>query len=154
MTIGLQDAVGPALHLPAGSLHESLDAAAQAIATTLPAGSSAGGEQPKFLAMLAGGQHVIVKFTPALGSPGGQRWADLLQAEQLASATLQEAGHPVADAQIVRTEYAPFEPDAAAQASRAAPLAQRFWERVAHSDAISSQLRAVAAVMGERVRSA
>lgn len=51
-----------------------------------PAGSSAGGEQPKFLAVRGSARKtpVIVKFSPPLGNPAGQRWADLLIAEHLA----------------------------------------------------------------------
>ena len=44
-----------------------LDGLALDIARTLPAGSSAGGEQPKFLALLESGEHVLVKFTPPRG---------------------------------------------------------------------------------------
>jgi serine/threonine protein kinase HipA of HipAB toxin-antitoxin module len=73
------------------------------VAQTLPAGSSAGGEQPKFLAILQDGQHVIVKFTPSLRSPGGQRWSDLLDAEHLAARTLTEHGIPAATTQVVRS---------------------------------------------------
>jgi hypothetical protein len=56
--------------------------------------SSAGGEFPKFLALRdvpgAGLQHVLVKFSGNDGSPGAQRWADLLVCEQLASLVLQD----------------------------------------------------------------
>ena len=52
------------------------------------AGSSAGGEFPKFTASrhLGGGKvGVIVKFSGADGSPAVQRWSDLLVCEHLAS---------------------------------------------------------------------
>lgn len=55
------------------------------------AGSSAGGEFPKFTASLqADGRlfHVIVKFSGADGSPAVRRWADLLVCEHLALRTL------------------------------------------------------------------
>ncbi|WP_295992127.1 type II toxin-antitoxin system HipA family toxin YjjJ [Rugamonas sp.] len=53
-------------------------------------GSSAGGEQPKFTAVLRRGdggepvEHVIVKFSPQVGTPSGRRWGDLLICEHLA----------------------------------------------------------------------
>jgi hypothetical protein len=68
-----------------------------------PAGSSAGGEQAKFLARRADGQPVLVKFTPPRGTPFGERWHDLLHAEALALAVLHEHGVPVAPAEIVHT---------------------------------------------------
>lgn len=52
------------------------------------AGSSAGGEFPKFTAVreLDGAPaHVIVKFSGSDGSPGTARWSDLLVCEQLAA---------------------------------------------------------------------
>lgn len=103
MTLGLQDAVAGPLLLQQGSLEEALDKAAAEVADTLPAGSSAGGEQPKFLAILEDGRHVIVKFTPPQRSPGGQRWSDLLHAEHLAARTLDEHGIAAASTDIVRT---------------------------------------------------
>lgn len=53
-------------------------------------GSSVGGEQPKFTAVIQrGGQreiidHVIVKFSPQVDIPSGRRWGDLLICEHLA----------------------------------------------------------------------
>jgi hypothetical protein len=56
------------------------------------AGSSAGGEFPKFTAVRqfadARMQHVLVKFSGSDDSAGTQRWADLLVCEHLASLTL------------------------------------------------------------------
>lgn len=48
------------------------------------AGSSAGGEQPKFAAY-NGQHHVIVKFSPGDGSPADARWRDLLICEAVAA---------------------------------------------------------------------
>ena len=48
------------------------------------AGSSAGGEQPKFAAY-NGQHHVIVKFTPGDGSAADERWRDLLICEMVAA---------------------------------------------------------------------
>ncbi len=65
------------------------------IARSLP-GSSAGGEQPKFLTTLrdeTGGFHpVLVKFSAPMDQPTGQRWADLLLCEFHAHQTLAVAG--------------------------------------------------------------
>jgi hypothetical protein len=63
------------------------------------AGSSAGGEFPKFGAEIAGvdsSQHVLVKFSSSLETRAGQRWSDLLLAEHLASVVLSEHGHAAA----------------------------------------------------------
>jgi hypothetical protein len=84
------------LRLPGG-----LDRLARDIASTLPAGSSAGGEQPKFLATLDRDRHVLVKFTPPRATPFGDRWHDLLWAEWLAGRVLQAHGFEVAQAQVV-----------------------------------------------------
>lgn len=51
------------------------------------AGSSAGGEQPKFCAYAARG-HVLVKFSAADDNPVSERWRDLLLAEHLALSVL------------------------------------------------------------------
>jgi hypothetical protein len=63
--------------------------------TSLP-GSSAGGEQPKFLTHLAAGDSpsraVLVKFSPPLDQTTGRRWADLLACEWLALQVLSEQG--------------------------------------------------------------
>ena len=60
-----------------------------------PAGSSAQGEQPKFLVRLAASgrmAHVLVKFSPPHDSEAGRRWADLLRCEFLAHQLLSQAG--------------------------------------------------------------
>jgi hypothetical protein len=92
------------LPLAAERLPAALDALAVDVARTLPAGSSAGGEQPKFLAMLESGQHVLVKFTPPRGTPFGDRWTDLLHAEALASNVLARHGVPVASTHVVSSD--------------------------------------------------
>jgi DNA-binding transcriptional ArsR family regulator len=72
------------------------DLAASAMAGT-PAGSSAQGEQPKFLVQLEDAglrTHMLVKFSPPRGGEAGQRWADLLLAEHLAHELLARAGIP------------------------------------------------------------
>jgi hypothetical protein len=82
-------------------LQDALDTLATDVSRTLPAGSSAGGEQPKFLAVLESGQHVLVKFTPPRGTPFGERWHDLLHAECLASQVLEQHGVAVARVQVI-----------------------------------------------------
>lgn len=75
--------------------------AADVLATGAP-GSSAAGEQPKFVATLAPSQRVIVKFSPPLGQGRvAQRTADLLVAEHLALASLRDAGEAAAETAII-----------------------------------------------------
>ncbi len=76
------------------------DALADDLARMLPAGSSAAGEQAKFLLDDADGAHWLVKFSPPRGTPFGERWHDLLHAEAIALAVLAEHGVPVASARI------------------------------------------------------
>jgi serine/threonine protein kinase HipA of HipAB toxin-antitoxin module len=79
----------------------SYAALAEAVARGEVAGSSAGGEQPKFLATVRrpGGAltSVIVKFTSAETSPVRQRWADLLMCEHVAAQVLER--HHVSSSQ-------------------------------------------------------
>ncbi|MFH1811883.1 MAG: type II toxin-antitoxin system HipA family toxin YjjJ [Pseudomonadota bacterium] len=63
-------------------------------------GSSAAGEQPKFLVWLKDTGHVIVKFSPAGSGDEARRWRDLLRAEALAQHALQVQGIPAATATI------------------------------------------------------
>lgn len=69
--------------------------AERALDDALP-GSSAAGEQPKFLAFVEDVGHVIVKYSPATESAEAQRTRDLLRAEGHASACLREQGVPAA----------------------------------------------------------
>lgn len=60
-------------------------------------GSSADGEQPKFLATVdgsVGGSHrsLIIKFSPPVSTATGRRWADLLICEHLSATTINRAG--------------------------------------------------------------
>lgn len=72
-----------------------------------PPGSSAGGEQPKFTAMIrpagteASHEHVIVKFSPRIGTASGRRWADLLICEHLALEVLARNGIAAAKTSIL-----------------------------------------------------
>ena len=68
------------------------------------AGSSAGGEQPKFTCYaltVSGARHVIVKFSEAEAGPVAERWRDLLLAEHLALLCLREAGISAARSTII-----------------------------------------------------
>jgi hypothetical protein len=65
------------------------------------AGSSAGGEQPKFSAEVDDRQ-VLVKFSPpATDSTVATRWRDLIVCEHLALTTLDRHGLPVAKSRIL-----------------------------------------------------
>jgi HipA-like C-terminal domain len=79
-----------------------LDAQASEDTAQLPAGSSAGGEQPKFVAHVLG-QACIVKYTPPHGTPFGQRWQALLMLEKLALDVLQSHAISSASSEIVKT---------------------------------------------------
>lgn len=59
-------------------------------------GSSAGGEQPKFLCLVEDSGHVIVKFAKR-----GTRMAELLPLEHLALRSLAEVGVPASETQIL-----------------------------------------------------
>ncbi|MDW5501171.1 type II toxin-antitoxin system HipA family toxin YjjJ [Pseudomonas lundensis] len=78
--------------------------AEQALAGEL-VGSSAGGEQPKFVAYaeLGAGRcgHVLVKFSTAPQNPNAQRWSDLLIAESLALSVVAQAGLPAAQSEVI-----------------------------------------------------
>ncbi len=66
---------------------------AQRSISTGIAGSSAGGEFPKFTALRIrddGAQHVIVKFSGSGNSPTERRWADLLRCEAHAAKLVSE----------------------------------------------------------------
>lgn len=83
------------------------DKLASNVTQTLPAGSSAGGEQPKFLVHLdapTGYERLVVKFTPPRGTPFGERWHDLLHTELIALQTLAKHGFSTATTRIVQSE--------------------------------------------------
>ncbi|TAN25488.1 MAG: hypothetical protein EPN31_15315 [Castellaniella sp.] len=103
LEIGELSATEPPPVLPpdAAMMDQTLDEIAEDVSRTLPAGSSAGGEQPKFLALLTAepapsdpsqARPALIKFSPPLGTPFGDRWHDLLQAESLAGQVLSDHG--------------------------------------------------------------
>ena len=70
-------------------------------------GSSAGGEQPKFTALLrsdAGTQAAIVKFSERSGTPAAQRWADLLRCEHIAGQCLRAHGIAAAESELLEAD--------------------------------------------------
>ena len=79
---------------------------AERAAQGLPTGSSAGGEQPKFTAVierLGAPVHVLVKFSPPRGERIGDRWADLLVCEHIAAEALRSAdGIPTPRTELIR----------------------------------------------------
>jgi hypothetical protein len=67
-------------------------------------GSSAAGEQPKFVVHHRRRGPVVVKFSPAGRSAEARRWQDLLCAEHHALITLRENGVPAVDARLHRID--------------------------------------------------
>jgi hypothetical protein len=66
------------------------------------AGSSAGGEQPKFAVALAGVSCVIVKFSPPVDeSPAARRWGDLLVCEHLALEVMRGHGQSAVESVLI-----------------------------------------------------
>ncbi len=72
------------------------------------AGSSAGGEQPKFVASVLRGdgriEPVLVKFSPDIATINGRRWGDLLICEHWALETLREAGIAASVTELIETD--------------------------------------------------
>jgi len=81
-----------------------LDQISSDVVNTLPFGSSAGGEQPKFPVLDAEGNPWFVKFSPPRGTPFGERWSDLLCAEALCNQALERHGFEAAQSQIVQSQ--------------------------------------------------
>lgn len=82
---------------------QTLDDMTADLAKTQPLGSSAGGDQPKFLAMNAKDEPVLVKFSPPRGTPFGDRWGDLLRMEVLSNETLTRYGFDAAQNEFIQT---------------------------------------------------
>ena len=108
---GGRPALDVAVNAPSGVIAKraAYDKFADDINSTLPAGSSAGGEQPKFLvtevnANQAAARQLIVKFSPPRGTPFGERWHDLLCAEKIALDTLRSHGQRAATTTIVQSK--------------------------------------------------
>ncbi|MCA2978082.1 MAG: HipA domain-containing protein [Myxococcaceae bacterium] len=65
--------------------------------------SSLGGERPKLLGTRADGSASLVKFSPPLTSPQGQRWSDLLRLEAHCAAVLRQVLPPLGGAASLST---------------------------------------------------
>jgi hypothetical protein len=94
-----------AVHIRSEDIPDIYPGLAQAAMEGQPSGSSAGGEQPKFTTVIerdGAVQHVLVKFSPLVGSEEGRRWADLLVCEHHALQIVQQqAGIPAAQSRII-----------------------------------------------------
>lgn len=67
-------------------------------------GSLAGGEQPKFTAVVernGDAVNVLVKFSPKMDTSEGRRWADLLICEHIALETIRAAGFSAAKSSLL-----------------------------------------------------
>lgn len=94
---------------------DAFDQLADALVQGLPTGSSAGGEQPKFICRvrdeadaLQADRQVIVKYSPPRGTPFGERWHDLLHLEHLANQVLRDQGIASAQTEVVQTPRRTF----------------------------------------------
>jgi hypothetical protein len=92
------------LRISSKNIGFELDLISADVAKTLPSGSSAGGEQPKFLVSDDQSDSFVVKFSPPLGTPFGDRWSDLLVSESLCSEALREFGFDCSESKIIKTE--------------------------------------------------
>ncbi|HEY5955326.1 MAG TPA: type II toxin-antitoxin system HipA family toxin YjjJ [Polyangiaceae bacterium] len=98
----LQQPLVTASSQPADRASTYAERAIEALAGGRP-GSSAAGEQPKFLVGLGDGrQQALVKFSPPLDQEVGRRVADLLVAEHLALETLTRCGANAALSELVQ----------------------------------------------------
>jgi HipA-like C-terminal domain/Bacterial regulatory protein, arsR family len=88
----------------ATNLGEYYDLRADASNTGTIHGSSAAGEQPKFVIAGSNFDYFIVKFTPPCSTPFGQRWRALLLLEKLALEVLQSHGISSARTQIIQSK--------------------------------------------------
>ncbi len=93
----------------------AFDQLADVLVEGLPTGSSAGGEQPKFICRvrseadaLKADSHVIVKYSPPRGTPFGERWHDLLHLEHLANQVLRDQGIASAQTEVIQTQRRTF----------------------------------------------
>lgn len=71
-------------------------------------GSSAAGEQPKFLATNEEGVHLLVKFSPPDQESVGERLSDILFCEHIAMSLLRHSGIAAAKTQVFRSAERTF----------------------------------------------
>lgn len=103
----LQRFLSPAEAIPTSQRAMRFPALADAALQGEDAGSSAGGEQPKFTATIQTAQSmrpVIVKFSERGGTPAAERWADLLHCEHLAGEVLRAHGIAAADSELLEAD--------------------------------------------------
>lgn len=91
-----------------GDRPEQYDKAAEDVIALGDPGSSAGGEQPKFLATKKPQTKVIVKFSPRKEDARARRQADLLVCEGMALSVLGEAGFGVAKWELLESRQRTF----------------------------------------------
>lgn len=94
----------PRIHIDSDKRSAQYPQLADSAIAGSPAGSSAGGEHPKFTAVVRTGttlHHVLVKFSPVRTDRVAQRWSDLLIAEHIASNTLRTLGIPSARTELL-----------------------------------------------------
>ncbi|MCC6662168.1 MAG: type II toxin-antitoxin system HipA family toxin YjjJ [Polyangiaceae bacterium] len=98
----LKHAKAPPVVVPMARRRHEYPRLAHAALEGAPPGSSAGGEQPKFLVHRAPGPvEVLVKFSPPADDPTTRRHADLLVAEHLAHRVLQAHGRRACRSELV-----------------------------------------------------
>jgi len=86
---------------PVTSARDDYAALADAATAGDVRGSSAGGERPKFGALVDGRQ-MMVKYV-GQGGPVAERWRDLLAMEAIALTVLKDAGQPASSVQLIDT---------------------------------------------------
>ena len=84
-----------------------IELAEDALGAATP-GSSAGGEQPKFLATLDADRQTLVKFSPRLNSASALRVADLLAVEHIGHQVLRDNAISSACSELVITDERVF----------------------------------------------
>lgn len=107
----LQDALDPIDAISAADRATDYPKRADAALRGESIGSSAGGEQPKFVARLReddGYRSVIVKFSERIDTSAGRRWSDLLRCEQIAGEILRGHGQHAAYSEIVEADGRTF----------------------------------------------
>lgn len=88
-------------YVPDHSREQEYPQRAENVLAAGDAGSSAAGEQPKFLVpRSADGRAALVKFSPANTNPVSERVADLLVAEHVASETMRAYGQQTAKTEV------------------------------------------------------
>jgi hypothetical protein len=97
----LEGSLSPPGPIPSSSRPERFEEIANDVMAFGIPGSSAAGEQPKFITSVEGSGEVIVKFSPPLDGPIARRIADLLISEHLAHEALRAHGHASLESEIV-----------------------------------------------------